>query len=167
MNRKSILIALLCIVSVSGLFAQNVPTQKRTPGTVNLDVMSFNADATYEKVKKQLDDWKIEYDDADLFYKTELIFKNSYYKGMALSKVVIGFDLKTKYISKVQFVALENSKAALDAFVAELAKKYPYEKAYEQYTAKNGFIKRKDLVLTFYFDKKVIEKKTEEKEEKK
>ena len=67
MNKKSVLIALFCIFGLTGVFAQNVPTQKRTPGTVNLDVMSFNADSTYEKVKKQLDDWKIEYDDADLF----------------------------------------------------------------------------------------------------
>ena len=165
MRNLSISLFLFFVFSLFNLSAQNVPNQKRAVGTVNLEVISFNADSTYEKVKKQLDAWELKYDDADLFYKTELIFKNSYFKGMALSKVVIGFDLKTKYITRVEITALENSKAALDAFIAELAKKYPLEKAYDQLTAKNGYIKQKGLTITFYFDKRPVEKKEEPKEQ--
>ena len=162
--RKILFSFILIAAGLFNLSAQNVPNQKRAVPTAKLEVMTFDETDTYEKVKAQLDKWELNYEDADLFYKTEVIFKNSYYKGMALSKVVISFDLRSKYITKVQLVVLENSKTALDAYIAELSKKYPFEKAYDQWTAKNGCIKQKENTLTFYFDKRPKEKKkTEEK----
>ena len=163
--RKILFSFILIAAGLYNLSAQNVPNQKRAVASVNLEVMTFDATDTYEKVKAQLDKWELNYDDVDLFYKTEIIFKNSYYKGMALSKVVISFDLHSKYITKVQLVVLENSKAALDAYIAELSKKYPFEKAYDQWTAKNGCIKQKGNTLTFYFDKRPKEKNSEEKKD--
>lgn len=164
MKRFSICLFLICGFTMFHLSAQNVPTQKMAVGTAALEIMGFNGDTTYDIAKKQLDKWELKYDDADLFYKTELIIKNSYFKGMGCRKIVIAFDLKTRYISKVTFDVIPESEKELDAYIVELAKKYPFEKVLNQWNAKNGCIKRNKNTLTFYFDKKPVEKKEEPKQ---
>lgn len=164
MKRFSICLFLICSFAMFHLSAQNVPTQKMAVGTAGLEIMGFNGDTTYDIAKKQLDKWELKYDDADLFYKTELIIKNSYFKGMGCRKIVIAFDLKSRYISKVTFDVIPESEKELDAYIVELAKKYPFEKVFNQWNAKNGCIKRNKNTLTFYFDKKPVEKKEEPKQ---
>ncbi|MBQ0161730.1 MAG: hypothetical protein KBS84_01045 [Treponema sp.] len=164
MKRLSICLFLICGFAMFHLSAQNVPSQKMAAGVSGLEVMSFNGDTTYDLAKKQLEKWELKFDDADLFYKTELIIRNSYFKGMGCKKITIAFDLRSRYISKVVFDVIPASEKELDAYVAELAKKYPYEKVLNQWNAKNGFIKRNKNTLTFYFDKKPVEKKEEPKQ---
>lgn len=163
MKRKISLLFIFCGIAAFHLNAQNVPTQKRAESVTALEVMTFNADSTYDSVKELLDKWELKYDDADLFYKTELIIKDSYFKGMAVKKIVVAFGLKTRFISKVYFNVTDSSVKELDAYVAELSKKYPYEKIYDCYKAKNGFIKRNKNELIFYFDKRPVLKSAEEK----
>lgn len=136
------------------IFAQNIPNQNRPSPQANLEVMTFTQDTTYQDAKKILDEWKIKYDDYDMIYKTAIVFKNSYFKGMAVEKIYLGFDLKTKQLLKVEFNVMENSSKELDAYMIELAKKYPLEKAYNQWTAKNGKITRSGLLVRFEFEKK-------------
>lgn len=159
MKRFCLSLILICGFGIFHLSAQNVPTQKMAEGTQMLEVMSFNGDSTYDSVKEQLDKWQLKYDDADLFYKTELIINNSYFKGMAVKKIVVAFGLRSRMISKVSLYVMTASEKELDAYLVELAKKYPFEKVLNQWNAKNGCIKRNKNVLTFYFDKKPAEKK--------